>query len=126
MKMYSHYDPNTRGSKVGDCVIRSISKVMNKTWDDVYIELFVQGFFMGDIMNGNSVWGAYMVKNGFKRKVLDCDKCITVAEFAETHPNGAYVLGTGTHAVACVDGCYCDSWDSGNELPIYYYEKETD
>ena len=48
----------------------------------------------------------------------------TVEDFCADHPKGTYVLGTGSHAVAVVDGFYYDAWDSGNEIPIYYWKEE--
>ena len=32
-----------------------------------------------------------------------------------------YLIGTGSHAVAVIDGDYYDSWDSGNEIPAYFW-----
>jgi hypothetical protein len=37
---------------------------------------------------------------------------------------GRYILAIPGHAVAIVDGAYFDSFDSGNEVPIYYWKKE--
>ena len=56
----------------------------------------------------------------------DCPYCYSVADFANEHPNGSYILATGSHAVACVSGDWIDSWDSGSVTPIYYYTKEGD
>ena len=39
-------------------------------------------------------------------------------------PTGKYIVATGTHAVAVVNGDYYDAWDSGHVMPIYYYTKE--
>ena len=40
-------------------------------------------------------------------------------------PKGTYVLGTGNHVVAVVNGDYYDMWDSGDEIPAYvWYKKE--
>jgi hypothetical protein len=47
-----------------------------------------------------------------------------VEDFCKDHPKGIYVLGTGTHALTVVDGNYIDVWDSGQEIPIYYFTKE--
>ena len=44
--------------------------------------------------------------------------------FCEDHPYGIYIVGTGTHAIACVDGNYYDTWDSGDESPLFYWKKE--
>ena len=29
-----------------------------------------------------------------------------------------------SHVVCVEDGKYFDSWDSGNEIPLFYWEKE--
>ena len=40
------------------------------------------------------------------------------------YPHGTYVLATNNHVVAVVDGNYYDTWDSGDETPIYVWRKE--
>jgi hypothetical protein len=49
---------------------------------------------------------------------------MTVAEFSDRHPHGRYIIGTGSHAVACVDGDIIDSWYSLDEIVKYYFAKE--
>jgi hypothetical protein len=49
---------------------------------------------------------------------------MTVAEFSDRHPHGRYIIGTGNHAVAVVDGDIIDSWDSSQEIVQYYFVKE--
>ena len=53
----------------------------------------------------------------------DWDTTYTVGEFADDRPDGTYILGTGTHAVAVVSGAVVDSWDSRGEVPDYYFIK---
>ena len=121
--MYKKYNPNPRGNEhAGDCVIRAIAKAMGKTWETAFVELSLAGFFSGDWGNSNNVWDHYLTDHHFKRYI--CPTCTTVAEFANSHKGGTYILGTGTHAVAVIDGAYFDSWDSGQEMPIYFYTKE--
>lgn len=123
--MWIEYLNNPFGLRVGDCVIRAISKALDMRWEDVYIELSVQGLMMGDLQSSNAVWSAYLKHKGFKRHTVDdCPDCYTVEEFCRDHPKGVYVIGTGSHAVAVVNGCYYDAWQSGNETPVYYFEKE--
>lgn len=38
---YVFYNPNPRGIKVGDCVIRAIAKVLKMPWDKVYAEMML-------------------------------------------------------------------------------------
>lgn len=125
--MFKKFNPNPRGNDfAGDCVIRAIVKATGQTWESVFVGLSLMGYFSGDWGNSNGVWDAYLRKNGFKRYILPntCPYCYTIADFARDHPIGTYILGTGKHAVTVVDGNYYDSWESGNEIPIYYYTKE--
>lgn len=123
--MWIEYNNNPFGRRVGDCVIRAISKALNKQWEEVYIDLCVQGFMMGDLVSSNSVWSAYLKHKGFKRCTIDgCPDCYTVEDFCADHPTGIYIIGTGSHAVAVVDGNAFDAWNSLSEIPVYYFEKE--
>ena len=124
--MYKYYNPNPRGaSRAGDCVIRALSKATGETWEVVYIDVAMAGFRLGDMPSSNSVWGEYLVQKGFEVYHLPnfCPQCYTVYEFCKDHPYGMFVLGTGTHVVTVVDGDYYDSWDSGDEIPIYLFRK---
>ena len=126
MASYVFYNPNPKGVLVGDCVIRSISKLTDQDWDSVYTSLLLEGYVMKDMPSSNAVWGSYLMNHGYKRGVIPntCPECYTVKDFCYEHPEGKYLLAMGTHVVAVEDGDYYDSWDSGNEIPVYYYTKE--
>ena len=123
--MYQYYNCNPNGNRVGDCVVRAISKALNQSWEDTYIDLTIQGYLLGDLLSSNAVWGAYLKNKGFTRDIIpnDCPECYTIEDFCNEHPNGTYVIGTGSHAVAVENGVYYASWRSGDETPIYYYKK---
>jgi hypothetical protein len=124
--MYSEYNSNPRGNRVGDCVVRAISKALNKSWEDTYLDLTIQGYLLGDLLSSNAVWDAYLKSKGFKRKIIssECVRCYTIDDFCNEYTQGVFVLGTGTHAVCVIDGVLYDNWDSRNETPIYFYQKE--
>ena len=124
--MWIQYNENPLHKSVGDCVIRAVSIVMEYSWAKTYVELCIQGLLMCDMPSSDAVWGAYLKEHGFKRYSLpdDCPDCYTIKDFAHDHPSGIYAVGTGSHVCAIVDGCYVDSWDSGNETPIFYWRKE--
>lgn len=124
--MYSYYNANPYKIRVGDCVIRAISKALNQPWENTYIDLTIQGYLMGDLLSSNAVWGAYLKSKGFTRDIVsnDCPECYTIEDFCNEHPKGTYIIGTGTHAVCIEDGCVFDTWNSSGEVPIYFYKKE--
>ena len=124
--MYVFYNPSPNGGNVGDCVIRAISKALCMSWERVYIELAIQGYLMCDMPSANKVWGAYLRNKGFRRELIP-DTLIgtyTVKDFCADHKNGTYVLPLSSHVIAAGDGNYYDSWDSGDEIPLYYWRKE--
>lgn len=124
--MFIPYNPNPAGKYVGDCVIRALAKVLNKDWYYVYIEVVTQGYNDHDMPSSNAVWGNVLKNNGFHRHIIPdtCPNCYTIKDFCLEHPVGEYVLATGTHVIAVENGNYYDAWDSGNEIPIYYWHKE--
>lgn len=126
MMSFVEYNPNPLKKLTGDCVVRAICMAEDKDWDDAYIRLVMKGFAMKEIPMANNVWGSLLKDLGYTRHVIPdtCPDCYTIQDFCEEHPQGIYILGTGTHAVAVADGSYYDTWDSGEEVPINYWTKE--
>lgn len=120
-------NPNPSKKLVGDCVIRAISNLLGLSWERTYMELSTQGFMMHDMPSSNQVWNAYLKSKGMKRNIIpnNCPDCYTISQFAQEHPKGKYLLATGTHVVSIEDGNYLDTWDSGEEIPIYYWTAES-
>lgn len=123
--MYVYYNPNPLGLSVGDCTIRAISCALNIPWEQTYDLLAQLGFDMSDMPSSNRVWSELLKINGFKKYQLPdtCPACYTIRDFCYDHPVGIYVVGTGEHVVCIKNGNYFDSWDSGNEIPIYYFQR---
>ena len=113
---------NPDGKITDDCVIRALAEIMGYSWEKAYAELSVEGMANHDLWNKNYVWINYLRKKGFNRAVIPntCPDCYTIEDFCADHPVGQYVVGTGTHVVAVIDGDYYDTWDSGKEVPIFY------
>ena len=123
---YIEWNPNPVGRKVGDCAVRAIAKALDMGWEAAYIALTINGLAMGDVMNGNSVIGATLRQHGFRKYNIPntCPDCYTIEQFAEDHPSGTYVVGTGSHVVCIKDGSYFDAWDSGKEAVAYVWYRE--
>lgn len=120
------YNPNPKNQRVGDCAVRAISKAIGQDWADSFIGLASEALILKDMPSANIVWGTYLRKYGFEEKAISaiCPNCVTVAEFARENPKGRFVLATANHVVTVIDGNYYDTWDSGDEIVIYYYKKE--
>lgn len=112
--------------RVGDCTIRAISKALGQDWEQTYTEIALQGFLMCDLPSANAVWGAYLKRKGFERHIIpnDCPDCYTVEDFAQDHPNGTYILAISGHVVCVQDGDWYDTWQSGGEIPLYYWKRK--
>lgn len=123
---YIPTNPNPNNNYTGDCVIRAISIAEDRSWDDIYVELMVKGYQMKDMIESNQLWSSYLHQLGYTRHIIPdtCPDCYTVREFAEDHPEGIYILGTGSHAVCVISGNYHDTYDSGYKVPIFYWKKE--
>ena len=124
--MFVQFNPNPKRKLVGDCVIRAIAKATGKSWEDVYMDVVLQGFTMKDMPSSNDVWGTYLHQNGFTRHIIPdtCPSCYTVIDFCMDNPNMIGILATGTHVIAVENGNYFDTWDSGQETPIYFWQRE--
>lgn len=107
-------------------MVRAIAIATGKGWKSVYRELCKTGWEECDMPSSNAVWGLYLYRNGFEPFLLPetCPQCVTVRAFSKMYPDGTYIIGTGSHAVAVVNGDYFDSWDSGGEVPSYFWAKK--
>lgn len=124
--MWVKFNPNPLKKNVGDCAIRAIAKATNQTWEQAYIALIVQGYEMCDMPSSNAVWGEYLKTKGFEKKLLptDCDYCYSLNDFCNENNKGMYVIALPSHVVTAIDGFFYDAWNSGQEVPIYYYKKK--
>lgn len=126
--MWVNYNANPMNNRVGDCTVRAISKALGQSWEQTYVELFLQGFIMHDMPSSDAVWRAYLRKKGFSRRIIpdQCPDCYTVENFCNDNPEGVYILAPSGHVIAVVDGKYYDTWDSGGEIPLYYWKRRNE
>ena len=124
--MFIRFNPNPKRKIIDDCVIRAISTVTGKTWEQVNTDLFLIALREGDYQWKNYIWGSYLEKLGFTQHLIPntCPNCFTVRDFCKLFPEGIYILAIGDHVVAVIDSNYFDTWDSGDEVPVYYWKKE--
>lgn len=124
MSEYVQSNLNPKHRRVGDCVIRAISEALGQSWDDTYIGIVIKGFEKKDMPSGNAIWGDYLTDKGFTRHAIPAEYSgYSVADFAKDHPKGTFILAIDGHVVAVKDGNWYDSWDSRDEIPVYYWSK---
>lgn len=126
MAVWKHFNNNPVNRSVGDCSVRAVSVALDTDWETAYALISLNGYLMADMPSSNSVWGAVLRQHGFSRYAIpnECEDCYTINDFADENPHGVYVVGTGNHVVTIRDGVIYDSWDSRQEIPVYYWHKE--
>lgn len=124
--MYIHANPNPIGKYVDDCVIRAIAIATDRSWDDVYAHVCLQGYIMKNMPSVNKVWGTYLSSIGFVNEPIDskCPDCYSIKDFCYDNPDGIFILATGSHVVCVKYGNYFDTWDSGDEQPTSVWRRE--
>jgi hypothetical protein len=122
-KMWIEHNENPIANNAEDCAIRAVALALNVSWDDAFDMVARMAKNMGVMPHNNAAWGAVLRQHGFRRAIIpnECPDCFTIKDFCFENPEGVFVIGTGTHAVTVIDGDYYDTWDSGNEIPQYYW-----
>ena len=124
--MYKYAQPNPSGRSTDDCLVRTLSIIMDIPWEQAYADLCNYGMMIHDMPNKDTTLTLYLKTKGYRRYMLptDCPACFTIREFANDHPVGKYIILTSNHAVPVINGDYYDVTDSGNEIISYYWTKE--
>ena len=124
--MYVYRNLNPYNKHVGDCVIRAIANTMETDWVDVYDDITRLGKILKDMPSSNNVWGTYLKNNGYRRHIIpnSCPDCYSVKDFCRDNPEGRFVLCLDGHVVSVIHGDYFDTFDCGDEVPLYYWSEE--
>ena len=117
-------NPNPYNRITDDCTVRALAIALGSTWQGIYIKLTLQGLVMGRMPSSNGVWMKFLENEGYKRQIIPdtCPYCYSVKDFCNDHPEGRYILGTGTHVIAVIQGDYYDTFDSGDMTPLCFWD----
>ena len=123
---FFYYNANPYNRSTNDCTIRAVSVLLDQSWDKTFDDICEVGRMMKDMPSTNRVWGKYLRMKGYRPHFIpdSCPDCYTVRDFCYDHPYGKFLLSVEGHVVAVIDGHYYDTWDSGDEVPFYYWSKE--
>lgn len=141
---FHYYNANPKNRRVGDCVVRAISTVLDQSWEQTYRDLFEIGMKKGMPPEEDSVVDAYLKSKGAIR-VAQPRKCdgtkMTGEEVCFLIQSGLFVsneginlnncsfyMTIGTHHASCIKlGRINDIWNcSSNKVGKLYAVKAAD
>lgn len=110
--MFIEYNANPHNDNIDDCVIRAISKALNKDYWDVFDKLcdVADTYFNSDEINTMKVFHKYLDMLGYECREMTTK--MTVKQFSEQFYKGTYLLLVNGHMTVCVNGNIYDTWNS--------------
>lgn len=123
MSIWIKYNANPVGNRVRDCAQRAISAALDVDWDTASDMIYDMAKGMGTTTDDDNAWGAVLRRSGFYRAIIPntCPECYTMTDFCRDHPRGVFVVKMPEHVATVIDGKLYDTWDSSEEIPIYYW-----
>lgn len=129
-KTFQYYNENPQGKdKRGyvwdraDCVIRALGKASGYGWLKAFDYLTIKARRDFNVVNDGVALRRWLQEDGGVWTPCKAERGkgrMDANTFAETHPNGRYVLSLAHHEVACVDGKLYDVWNCGEKC-VYGY-----
>ena len=109
---YVYHNANPNDRHISDCVLRAISVLTDRTWEDVYAELSYLSSKDGYMFDNVSFVEDYLDE----RYPRECHYAKTVGEFADEYKHGRYVVTMDGHITAIIDGDICDTFNPSNRI----------
>lgn len=124
--MWEYFNNNPVAAREEDCAVRAVSAALGISWDEAFDLIAENAKQMGATMNRNAAWGSVLRQHGFKKQIVSntCPDCYSAADFCIDHPTGVYVLGFDGHTATVIDGVLLDTWDSSDEIPVYFWRED--
>lgn len=110
--MYKYYNANPKNRNIDDCVIRALSLLENKSWNELYDEL-------SDLASDSALMIDSVV---FVEDYLDskyprtCHYSKTLGEFVNEFPFGKYAVTMNGHITAVIDGYIYDTFNPSDRI----------
>ena len=105
--MFEYVNLNPYDRHIDDCVIRALSLLTNKDWDDVYKELVYYSSKKGFMTDNVEFVEDYLDD----RYIRECHYSKTVGEFANEHPIGRYIVSMNNHVTSVINGKIYDTFN---------------
>ena len=108
-----------------DCVIRALANAISCTWLEAFDFLTKKARRDFNVPNDSGGFRKWITENGASWSYCKAEKGkprMTALQFAETHPEGHYIIVIASHYTACVDGVILDAWNPGESAVVGYYD----
>lgn len=121
--MWIEYNANPSGNNTNDCVIRALSKALDMPWEQIKILVNVYSSAYHQSDDSDLSWSKILAERGFTMRAVFCRDLCNLKGFCRNNPTGTYVVKLPNHVCCVQDGDYYDTWDSGEQVPLYIWEK---
>lgn len=112
--MFQYYNVNPLSLEEEDCVTRAISLASGYSYAEIQDKLY----YVSELLECERLCVCcyqHLLSDVFKYDKIPC-RGLTVAEFAEQHPDGIYLVRMQGHLSTLINGTVWDIWDCSNEI----------
>ena len=110
------YNANPKNKKTGDCMIRALSKALDKSWTECYTDLFNNTLKTCYSVSDKKNLKSYLKKLGYEMEKMprkENNKRYTIEEFADNlaKKNETYIILIANHITVIKDKILYDTWN---------------
>lgn len=111
---FVYYNLNPKGIKENDCVTRAIALATGLDYDKVAQKLYLSAELL-DCEKLCVCCYKHLLDNVFAFPRVHCSG-LSVAQFADLHPTGTYLIRMNGHLSVLIDYTIYDIWNCKNEI----------
>lgn len=120
------YNANPKDLKTGDCVIRALSKGLNKSWDDILKELFPLCLKWKRLPDDRQIYRRYLKKLGYEMEKMprkDNNTRYPLKEFINelAKDDTTYIINVAKHLTVVQNKKLYDTWDCSKKYMGNYW-----
>jgi hypothetical protein len=128
---YKYHNANPKNRRTTDCVLRALATFLDKSWEEVYEDLYPLGMKYKVPMDDRKSYSKYLQSLGYemqKQPRKEWNNCkYTGKEFIDycTSKHSNYLIHIGGHHLSCIkDNKIYDTWDCSDGCIGNYWVRE--
>lgn len=118
---YKYKNLEPLGRHLKDCVCRAISNATDEKYENIERKLYL----IGELYDCEKLCVACyynLLENYYNFERVPNVRGMTIREFADTHPNGIYIIRVNGHLTSVRNGILEDIWNCQNEVVDIVWE----